>query len=89
MVEHYLSLIKAGRPNVLTIHAEIEGMKKIAFFRTFLEQARKQSVRFTTLRDLANELLENPASIPVCDLIAGTVDGRSGSLAIQRCPEAG
>jgi peptidoglycan/xylan/chitin deacetylase (PgdA/CDA1 family) len=89
MVEHYLSLIKAGRPNVLTIHAEIEGMKKIAFFRTFLEQARKQSVRFTTLRDLANELLENPASIPVCDLITGTVDGRSGSLAIQRCPEAG
>ncbi len=85
IVEHYLSLLKTGTPNILTIHAEIEGMKKIHLFRTFLEQARKQSVRFARLCDLASELLKDPAAISICDLIIGIVDGRSGTLTVQKC----
>lgn len=85
IAEHYLSLLKTGAPNILTIHAEIEGMKKIDLFRKLLEQARRQSVRFTRLRDLASELLKDPAAISICDLTTGTVDGRSGALTVQKC----
>jgi peptidoglycan/xylan/chitin deacetylase (PgdA/CDA1 family) len=85
LVEHYLSLLRTDTPNVLTIHAELEGMKYLSLFRTFLEQAKARGVRFVLLRDLAADLLKDPSSIPVCDLVMGTVDGRSGTLAVQKC----
>lgn len=83
MVEHYLSLLTAKPPNILTIHAEIEGMKKIDLFRKFLEQAARRSIRYTRMRDLAGELLKNPSVIPICRLTTGTVDGRSGTLVVH------
>ena len=86
LVDHYLSLLRSDRPNVLTVHAEIEGMQKRAFFRQLLERARAHGVRFARLCDLAEHLLRAPQSIPVCDLVAGEVDGRSGTLAVQHCP---
>ena len=85
IVDHYLSLLRPGTPNVLTIHAELEGMKHLSLFRGFLQQAKARSVRFALLRDLAQDLLKTPSSIPVCDLVSGTIDGRSGTLAVQRC----
>lgn len=85
LADHYLSLLQTDAPNVLTIHAELEGMKYLPLFRTFLERALKRRVRFVLLRDLAAELLKAPSGIPVCDLEMGTVDGRSGILAVQRC----
>jgi undecaprenyl phosphate-alpha-L-ara4FN deformylase len=85
MGEHYLSLLRPGIPNVMTIHAELEGMKYLSLFRNFLEQAKARSVRFSLLRDLAQDLLRSPSSIPVCNLVQGQVDGRSGTLAVQRC----
>jgi peptidoglycan/xylan/chitin deacetylase (PgdA/CDA1 family) len=85
IVEHYLSLLKTGDPNILTIHAEIEGMRKIDLFRTLMKRAREKSIHFTKLCDLADELLKTPAAIPRCDLTMGTVDGRSGMLALQKC----
>ncbi|HEY6012241.1 MAG TPA: polysaccharide deacetylase family protein [Nitrospirota bacterium] len=84
IVEHYLSLLQTEGPNMLTIHAEIEGMKKIDLFRTLLEQLRERSIRFTRLCELAEELLRNRAAIPVSDLAMGAVDGRSGTLAVQK-----
>ena len=85
MGEHYLSLLRPGIPNVMTIHAELEGMKYLALFRNFLERAKARSIRFALLGDLAQDLLKTPSSIPVCDLVQGQVDGRSGALAVQRC----
>jgi peptidoglycan/xylan/chitin deacetylase (PgdA/CDA1 family) len=87
IVDHYLSLLKAGQLNVLTIHAEIEGMQKRELLRELLLRARAAGVQFTVLCDVARSLLQDPASIPVCDLHAGEVDGRSGTLAVQRCAE--
>ena len=86
LVEHYLSLLRPGVPNILTIHAELEGMKFLPLFRRLLEQARARSIRFVLLRDLAADLLKDPSPLPVCDLVGGTVDGRSGTLAVQKCP---
>jgi len=85
IVDHYLSLLGPGKPNVLTVHAELEGMKYLSLFRRFLEQAKHRGVRFVLLRDLATELLRSPSAIPVCDLVPGVVDGRSGTLAVQNC----
>ena len=85
LVDHYFLLLKPSLPNVLTIHAELEGMKYLALFRQFLERARSSDLRIVLLRDLAALILKDPASIPSCDLIPGMVDGRSGTLAVQYC----
>ena len=82
---HYLSLALPGKLNVLTIHAEIEGMRQLSYFKSFLKQIKTQSVPVVKLGDMARDLLKNPKTIPVCDLISGTVDGRSGTLAVQSC----
>jgi undecaprenyl phosphate-alpha-L-ara4FN deformylase len=83
--EHYLSLLKQDSLNVLTIHAEIEGMKHQALFRSFLMLAQKRGIRIVRLDEQVRELLRSPSTIPVCDLVPGTIDGRSGTLAVQRC----
>ena len=85
LAEHYVSLLKPDVLNVLTIHAEIEGMKKFPLFRAFLDLAGERRTRLVRLDHVAHELLKCPAAVPVCDLAAGTVDGRSGTLAVQRC----
>lgn len=85
IVDHYLSLLRPNCVEVLTVHAEIEGMAKIGLFRNLLEKLQGIQVRFVRLRTVANEALAQPGSIPVCDLVSGAVDGRSGVLGLQRC----
>jgi peptidoglycan/xylan/chitin deacetylase (PgdA/CDA1 family) len=84
IVEYYLSLLRSVSLNVLTIHAELEGMNQIALFRAFLERILQQHLRIIKLEDVARELLINPSTIPICTLTTGTVDGRSGTLAVQQ-----
>jgi len=83
IVPHYISLLRSDRPNVLTIHAELEGMRHLDMFRRFLEKAKSHDIRFVLARDVASNLLADPSKVPVCDLVPGTVDGRSGTLAVQ------
>ncbi len=85
IVAQYLSLMKPEGLNVLTIHAEIEGMKKISLLRDLLNQVRTRSLTVVRLDEAARTLLGNPGLIPICELAAGSVDGRSGTLAVQRC----
>ena len=84
IADHYLSLLRPGT-NALTIHAELEGMKHLAFFRTLLEKIKSRNIRTMRLDAVAQDLLKDPRSIPICDLLQGTVDGRSGTLAVQAC----
>lgn len=84
IIERYLSGLRPGQLNVLTAHAEIEGLNKIAFFRALLAQARGRAVRLVRLQDVARVYLDNRRAVPVCDLTVGEVEGRSGTLAIQR-----
>jgi len=58
-------------------------MKKIALFRSLLEQVRERRIQVKRLDELAANLVNNPSPLPVNDLISGTVDGRSGMLAVQ------
>jgi len=78
LTAHYLSLLKLDALNVLTIHAELEGMKYLAWFRSFLVALKKQNVQFTNLSDIAKS-----AEFSVCELVQAEVEGRSGKLAWQ------
>jgi len=83
IVPHFLSQLRADRPNVFTLHAEIEGMGKRALLRDLLAACRGAGVEFIRLDALARELLAAPAAIPVCDQVMAPVDGRSGLVACQ------
>lgn len=84
LIEQYLSWLRPGQLNVLTAHAEIEGMLKVDLFRALLAQAQKMNTSFVRMDDLAHEFLRQRERIPVCELIQGEVDGRSGTLAVQK-----
>jgi len=83
IVPHYLSLLSADRPNVFTLHAEIEGMGRRPLFRALLDACKQAGVEFIRLDDLAHELLANRSAIPVRDQVLAEIDGRSGVVATQ------
>lgn len=83
LLDHYFGLIDKEKPNIFTIHAEIEGMQHLEWFGMFLQNAMEGKVRFIKMEEVATQVLENPAMIPTCEMIAGEVDGRSGTLAMQ------
>ena len=86
IVAHYLSLLREDRPNVFTLHAEIEGMGKRALYRALLRACTDRGVQFIRLDELARELLANHTVIPVCEQQYAEIDGRSGLLAVQGPP---
>ena len=79
---HYRGLLRADRPNVWTAHAELEGMAHRDWFRACLTELRAAGANVVRLDRLAATLgKERP--LPVCELVAGEIDGRSGTLALQ------
>jgi undecaprenyl phosphate-alpha-L-ara4FN deformylase len=84
LADHYLSLLRPDSLNVLTIHAELEGMRNLRLFHSLLKRIGMHGVQIVRLDDRARELLKNPSAIPVCDLVPGAVDGRSGTIALQK-----
>ena len=83
LVGQYLSWLRPDRPNVLTVHAEIEGMRNIGFFRSLLLKAREHYVSMVRLDEIAGAILARRDTVPVCDLVPGEIDGRSGTRAVQ------
>ncbi len=79
----YLKQLKSNQLNVLTIHAELEGMKYLDWFKALLLLAQQSGLEFVKLEKVAHAVLAQSEKIPVCDLIQGEVDGRSGTLAVQ------
>lgn len=79
ITDHYLSLLKPDTLNVLTIHAELEGMKYFAWFRSFLLELKNREIQFITLREIVRS-----GGFPVCELVQSEVEGRSGKLAWQK-----
>jgi undecaprenyl phosphate-alpha-L-ara4FN deformylase len=83
LISEYRRWLRPGRLNVLTIHAELEGMAYRDWFERFLDAMCRDGVEFTLLTDEARRILERRQDVPVSDLIAGEVEGRSGTLAVQ------
>ncbi len=76
-----LSRLREGRLNVLTVHAEVEGMKKLGLFAAFLSALGPAGWEPVTLASL---LPADPAELPPGRIERGTVPGREGWVAVQR-----
>jgi len=77
--DRLLARLDPARLNVLTVHAEVEGVARHALFVDFLERARQQGWRFVPL----SELLPDEAELPIAPVVAGEVPGREGTVACQ------
>lgn len=64
--------------NVLTVHAEMEGMSKLSVLERFFDLALKNNTEFFTLEEY-----RNIAPLPKCRLEIGKLLGRAGTLAKQ------
>jgi undecaprenyl phosphate-alpha-L-ara4FN deformylase len=87
-VDHLLALGAAApaREQVFTLHAELEGGAYLCAFERLLQAWRARGTRLTDLKSYAAQL--DFTALPRCRIVAGTVPGRSGTLAIQS-PEPG
>lgn len=74
-----LSLIRPEGLNVLTIHAEVEGMALSSLFERFLKTARDRGISFAPL----GELIKDSADIEAGAIVAGEIPGREGWVAVQ------
>jgi undecaprenyl phosphate-alpha-L-ara4FN deformylase len=77
--DRLLDQVQANRLNVLTVHAEVEGIARTALFDDFLERCRTRGIALVPLRDL---LEAHPHPAP--DAIAqAPVPGREGDVCWQ------
>lgn len=83
LVDHYISLLQPNKLNVLTIHTELEGMLYKSWFESFIQTCRSQGVQFILLKNIARSLLKQRDNVPICNMVQGKIDGRSGTLALQ------
>ena len=77
--EHLLSLISPGQLNVLTIHAEVEGISKQPLFLDFLERAKTMELDFVPL----GNILDSIVTIPTGTMNLHTIPGREGTICTQ------
>jgi undecaprenyl phosphate-alpha-L-ara4FN deformylase len=84
-VAHLLALTEDGADQVFTLHAELEGGAYLEGFERLLRAWRSRGFELTDLSAYAGTL--DAARLPRCAIAAGTVEGRSGKLAVQG-PEA-
>jgi undecaprenyl phosphate-alpha-L-ara4FN deformylase len=77
--DHVISLMKPDRLNVLTIHAEAEGIACLDIFHDFLDKARNSGIKFVPL----SKLLANSSEIPCAKIQQCDIPGREGWLACQ------
>jgi len=67
---------------VFTLHAELEGMKLLPVLQRLIAGWQAQGYALVSTATLRAGL--DPDRLPLCDVVAGTVPGRSGTLACQR-----
>jgi undecaprenyl phosphate-alpha-L-ara4FN deformylase len=82
-VDHLLALT-TGVPasdQVFTLHAELEGGAYLPSLERLLLEWRARGIGFTDLGSYAGLL--DLRSLPRCEVVAGNVEGRSGTLALQ------
>jgi len=78
--EYLLAKIRPDAPNVLTIHAEVEGIICRDLFERFVLRARALGHEFTPL----GALLPAASAIPPGRIVKGDVPGRDGWVAVQK-----
>jgi len=81
--DYYLSLLKDDSPNVMTIHAELEGMKYLTWFKEFLLVLKQNNIEFKKLEEVAVKYLEKRNDVNICELVQSEVPNRSGKVSMQ------
>lgn len=76
---YLLEMIRPDRLNVLTIHAEVEGISRLALFKDFLEQAGRREISFVPLGDL----LSRSSEIIESAIVNLEIPGREGWISCQ------
>jgi peptidoglycan/xylan/chitin deacetylase (PgdA/CDA1 family) len=80
---HLLERTKtATAAQVFTLHAELEGMRLAPVFEQLLVGWKAQGWTLVSMRTLLSTL--QPLALPRCEVGPGTVDGRSGTVLVQR-----
>ena len=79
--EYILSLLRPDRLNVLTIHAEVEGIARTMLFKDFLLQTKKRGIKLLPLSEL---LPVDHTSIPLGKIEQRTITGREGRVCWQQ-----
>ncbi|MEJ2360482.1 MAG: polysaccharide deacetylase family protein [Gammaproteobacteria bacterium] len=74
-----LNMIRPNQLNVLTIHAEVEGIICAEMFEDFLKRAQAQQLQFVPL----NTLLSSAQSIPTGRINLDNLPGREGTMCLQ------
>ena len=82
--EYYFSLLQNDQPNVMTIHAELEGMAYLDWFEELLKTLLAKEVTFVEMAVIAKQCQQQHEHIPVCLLMQDEIPGRSGTLAVQK-----
>ncbi len=77
--KYLLSMIKPERLNVLTIHAEAEGILCVDLFERFIKQALDQRICILPL----GKLIEKFPSTDSGSIIQKEIEGRHGKVAFQ------
>jgi undecaprenyl phosphate-alpha-L-ara4FN deformylase len=77
--DYILSLLNPKELNVLTVHAEVEGISCARMFDQFLKKARSEGIYFVPLGEFLHE------NIPVDNsfIEPGKISGREGWISIQ------
>jgi len=75
--DHLLGLLREEQLNVLTVHAEVEGISCADMFGRFLDDAAKRGAEFVPLGDL----MSDESDIAPGQMTPGSVAGREGSVA--------
>ncbi len=78
--DYLLSQVDGEQLNVLTIHAEAEGICCGELFRDFLCRAESRGIQFLTLK----ELLDDSASYPAAEMLQSEIQGREGWVSCQK-----
>jgi peptidoglycan/xylan/chitin deacetylase (PgdA/CDA1 family) len=74
-------VLNSGTDHVFTLHAELEGGRYLDFFVKLIERWRAAGYELGDLAAYRKALGGRP--LPVHEITTGTVDGRSGLLAVQ------
>ena len=77
--DHLLSLIRPDQLNVLTIHAEAEGIQCLPLFERFIAQAVDQNIAILPLGNLLDKFPKTGA----CGIENREINGRHGKVAVQ------
>ncbi|MFA5111534.1 MAG: polysaccharide deacetylase family protein, partial [Desulfobaccales bacterium] len=83
-----LARLESGAPQVLTLHAEVEGGPFLGEFDRLLARCRERGVEFFRLQDWARQLLKESAGLPISPVTSQRLPGRAGLVSCQGSLEA-